>query len=208
LQFQLSYDIEPDYDHVIVEARTAGGSDWTTLPELGGGTGTTPPAECVEGGFLLTLHPFLGNYLGGADCSEPGPNGGTWNSFTGNSGGWQQVAFDLMPYAGNDVEVSITYVTDPGFGGIGAFVDDTRVVIDGAIQADGFEGDTSDWTPAGAPEGSPPSAAAWQIDGVLFTSYAATSTEDSLMLGFGLEQMESDADRAELLGRALDDLIG
>jgi hypothetical protein len=208
LQFQLSYDIEPDYDHVIVEARTAGGSDWTTLPELGGRTGTTPPAECVEGGFLLTLHPFLGNYLGGADCSEPGPNGGTWNSFTGNSGGWQQVAFDLMPYAGNDVEVSITYVTDPGFGGIGAFVDDTRVVIDGAIQADGFEGDTSDWTPAGAPEGSPPSAAAWQIDGVLFTSYAATSTEDSLMLGFGLEQMESDADRAELLGRALDDLIG
>ena len=47
------------YDHVIVEARTAGGSDWTTLPDLNGGTVTDAPEECVAGGFLFDLHPFL-----------------------------------------------------------------------------------------------------------------------------------------------------
>ena len=38
------------------------------------------------------------------------------------------MAFDLSAYAGQQVEVSITYVTDPGTGGVGAFVDDTKVV--------------------------------------------------------------------------------
>ena len=32
LQAQLNYSTEDGYDHVIVEARTAGGEDWTTLP--------------------------------------------------------------------------------------------------------------------------------------------------------------------------------
>lgn len=207
LQFQLSWNVEPDYDHVIVEARTAGDDDWTTLPEIGGATSTTPPAECEAGGFLLTLHPFLANYLGGADCTEPGPNGGTWNSFTGDSGGWQEVAFDLSGYAGSAVEVSITYVSDPAFGGVGAFVDDTHVVIDGVDQADGFEGATSEWAPGTAPAGSPPPATTWQIGEVLVNMYASTSTDDTLLVGFGLEQMASDAERLDLVGRALGDLL-
>jgi bacillopeptidase F (M6 metalloprotease family) len=36
---------------------------------------------------------------------------------TGDSGGWQKVAFDLSAYAGGSVEVSISYVTDPASGG-------------------------------------------------------------------------------------------
>ena len=32
LQFQLSLSSETDYDHALIEARTAGGDDWTTLP--------------------------------------------------------------------------------------------------------------------------------------------------------------------------------
>ncbi|HEU4490631.1 MAG TPA: M14 family metallopeptidase, partial [Jiangellales bacterium] len=77
LRFQLSYSVEPAYDHVIIEARTPGQDNWTTLPDLEGGTSTAPPAECAAGGFLLALHPFLANYLGGADCTEPGDTG-TW----------------------------------------------------------------------------------------------------------------------------------
>ena len=36
LSAQLSFDVEPDYDNVIVEAHTVGQDDWTTLPEAGG----------------------------------------------------------------------------------------------------------------------------------------------------------------------------
>jgi murein tripeptide amidase MpaA len=206
LAFQLSYNVEPDYDHVIVEARPAGSDDWTTLPEAGGASTTAPPAECSDPGFLLDLHPFLRSYLGGADCTGPGTSG-TWNAFTGDSGGWQPVSFDLLPYAGQDVELSISYVTDPASGEVGVFVDDTHVVIDGEDDADGFEGTGSDWTLGTAPADSPPPAAEWQIGEVLFTLYAGTSTDDSHLLGFGLEQMASAEARSEVVGRALDDLL-
>ena len=38
LKFKLSYDTEADYDFVVVEAHTVGQDDWTTLPEVNGGT--------------------------------------------------------------------------------------------------------------------------------------------------------------------------
>ncbi len=144
LQFALSINTEPSYDNVIVEAHTPGEDNWTTLPDLNGRTQTDPPAECTGTGFLLALHPFLRHYLGGADCSSPGTSG-TWNSFTGSlPGGWHQAAVDLSAYAGEQVEVSITYVTDPGAGGIGAFLDDTRLVTNSAtLFTDGFEGETA-----------------------------------------------------------------
>ena len=46
LRFQLSINTEPSYDNVIVEARPVNTDDWTTLPDLNGGTQTDPPAEC------------------------------------------------------------------------------------------------------------------------------------------------------------------
>jgi bacillopeptidase F (M6 metalloprotease family) len=205
LDFQLNFDTEAAYDHVIVEAHTPGEDDWTTLPEANGLTQTAPPAECVAGGFLLSMHPFLTHYLGGADCTEPGTTG-TWDSFTGPSEGWQQVSFDLSRYAGQSVELSISYVTDPATGGVGAFVDDTRVVIDGVTDADGFEDPTSDWTPAGSPPGSAPNSGDWEISEALLTVYAGTSTEDTDLFGFGLEQLPT-ADRLDLLERSLDDLL-
>jgi hypothetical protein len=191
---------------VIVEARTVGQENWTTLPDLNGGTQTGPPAECTAGGFLLRMHPFLSHYLGGQDCSQPGTSG-TWNSFTGSTGGWRQVAFDLSGYKGQSVELHISYVTDPASGGVGAFVDDTRVVIDDAVDADGFEGATSSWTVGGPPAGSPPNSGDWQIDEQLVNFFAGTSTEDTLLLGFGLEQLATDQDRSELLGQALAGLL-
>jgi hypothetical protein len=207
LAFQLSANTEPGYDHVIVEAHTVGEDNWTTLPDSNGNTTTTPPAECTENGFLLALHPFLRHYLGGANCAGPGTSG-TWNSVTASTGGWEQVAYDLSGFLGDQVEVSITYVTDPATGGIGAFVDDTRVTVDGATTADGFEGATSTWTVGGPPTGSPPNARNWVIGEQLVNFYSSTSTDDTLLLGFGFEQLAADEDRAELVGRALDDLIG
>jgi Zinc carboxypeptidase/Immune inhibitor A peptidase M6 len=208
LQFQLSINTEPSYDNVIVEARTAGGSDWTTLPDVSvpSRSNETPPAECTGTGFLLQLHPFLRNYLDGPDCQT-----GVWHRMTSGPqfpSGWHQVAFDLGAFAGRQVELSITYVTDPASGGVGAFVDDTRVVVDGAVtEADGFEGQTSTWTPGGPPEGSPPNSGNWRIGERLVNLFAGTSTEDTLLLGFGLEQLATDAERADLVDRALGGLL-
>ena len=207
LQLQLSYDTEEAYDHVLVEARTAGGSDWTTLPDLGGGTTTDIPAQCADG-FFVDTHPFLLQYFGGADCTGPGASG-EWNSFTGSSGGWTEAAFDLSAYAGSTVEVSVSYVTDPNTGGFGAFVDDTRVVVDGVVvSADGFEGATSLWTVTGPPATSPGNGDEWQIGESLVRAYGGTSTDSTLLLGFGLEQLSSDAERVDLVRRALDGLLG
>ena len=205
LRFQLSLNSETAYDHFIVEAHTVGQNNWTTLPELGGRTSTNRPAQCDEG-FLLDLHPFLGHYFADPGCVGPGSTG-TWHSITGSTDGWQQVAYDLSAFAGQQVEVSLTYVTDPGTGGVGAFVDDTRIVVDGVTSADGFEGQTSTWSVGAAPAGSPPPLNNWVIGAELLDFYAATSTEDTLLLGFGLEQLATNADRTELVSQALNNLL-
>ena len=210
LRFQLSISTETSYDNVIVEARTVGQENWTTLPDLTGGTNTGRPAECSDPGFLLQIHPFLRHYFSGADCSGPGSSG-AWNRFTGSTGSWDQVAFDLDAVTGaggGQVEVSISYVTDPASGGVGAFVDDTRIALNGVeTQQDGFEGTTSSWTVSPQPDGSPPNSGNWQIGERLLDFYAGTSTEDTLLLGFGLEHLSTDAERADLVRRALGGLL-
>ena len=139
-------------------------------------------------------------------CAAPGTTG-TWNSFTGSSDGWIPVAFDLCAYAGKSVEVSISYVTDPGGGGVGAFVDDTKVVIDGTTTADGFEGATSTWTVGPrAPRAARRTRGVWEIGGQLVNFFAGTSTDDTLLLGFGLEQVAAPADRTKLVKQALSGL--
>lgn len=207
LRFELSANVEPGYDNVIVEAHTVGQDDWTTLPEVGGATSTDPPPQCDEG-FLLDLHPFLKHYLGGADCTAPGSTG-SWNAITGSTGGWRQVAYDPAPYVGKHVELSISYVTDPSTGLVGAFVDDTKIVVNGSVaSADGFEGATSTWSIGGPPAGSPPNAGNWQFGTAgLLNVNAGTSTKDTLLLGFGLEQLASDADKTALMKKAIGGLL-
>ena len=117
------------------------------------------------------------------------------------------VAYDLSAFFGQQVEVSLTYVTDPNTGGVGAFVDDTRVVVNGVTSADGFEGPTSAWAVGAAPADSPPPAGNWVIGPKPVNSFAATSTDDTLLLGFGLEQLSTDAERNQLMDKALAGLI-
>jgi hypothetical protein len=196
----LSFDTEPGYDNVIVEAHTVGADDWTTLPELGGLSSTDPPTEC-EADFLLDEHPFLLHYLTpGNPCATTGTTG-SWNAMTASSGGWQDTSFDLSAYAGTQVEVSISYVSDPGTGGTGAFVDDTRLVVGGSVvEAEGFETDLGVWSLPGPPPGSSPDTGIFQRSQTLFS--AAVATSDTVLLGFGVEQLASPADRAEVLGQA------
>lgn len=204
LAAQVSLDTEGGYDHVIVEARTPGGSNWTTLAERGGATTTAVPTEC-EAGFLLEEHPSLERYL---TFGDPCTTKGNWNALTGGTDGWEKLLFNLNAFAGQQVEVTISYVTDPTTGGIGAFFDDTALELGNGArsQADGFEAATSTWTLQGPPEGSPQPSANWQIGPAAVNFYAGTSTDDTLLLGFGLEQVPNPAERTALVRRALSGL--
>lgn len=204
LKMALNWNTEEGYDHVVLESRTAGGDDWTTLPDTGGLSTTTVPEECGAG-FFMNGHPFLRRYLtlDAGGCAPQGTSG-TWNSFTGSSGGWKQVSFDLSAYAGKSVEVSLAYVTDPGSGGRGVFADQARVSVGGADQAvEGFESSLGVWSAQGAPAGSPDVPGDWSRSGELFKSYASVTTRDTVLLGFGLEHVPAAADRALLVGKAL-----
>ncbi|MGT2527799.1 M14 family zinc carboxypeptidase [Streptomyces nojiriensis] len=204
LKLALNWNVEEGYDHAALEARTAGGEDWTTLPDLGGLSGTAVPEECGAG-FFINGHPFLRHYLTleGGGCTPQGTSG-AWNTFTGSSGGWKQVAFDLSPYAGKTVEVSLSYITDPGSGGRGVFADEARLSLGGVDQTtEGFETSFGAWSPQGAPAGSPDVPGDWSRSGELFKSYAAVTTRDTVLLGFGLEHLPAAADRSLLIGKAL-----
>jgi hypothetical protein len=205
LQFALSFDTEPGYDHVIVEAHAVGGDDWTTLPEVAGRSDTELPTDC-EAGFLTRQHPFLLRYLTHADSCVPTGSTGQWNRLTGNSGGWQQVGFDLSAYAGQQVEVSISYVTDSSSGGVGVFIDDTRVTIGGAVtMQEGFEAGLGGWAVADAPAGSPGNQLDYRRTEQLLA--AAITTPDTVLVGFGMEQAADAVQRSELLGRVVEYLL-
>ncbi|MFF3766668.1 M14 family zinc carboxypeptidase [Streptomyces sp. NPDC001922] len=204
LDFRLSYDTERDYDNVIVEAHTVGQDDWTTLPDKRGGTGTEVPADCTEG-FYLRGHPFLSHYLTqGEDACRATGSSGSWNRFTGSSDGWRSVAFDLSGYAGKKIELSVSYVTDPGTGGRGVFVDNTRLLTSGTPgQTEGFEQALGPWAVPGAPSGSPASTTDWARSRELFHASSAVTTRDTVLLGFGLEHVNSARERAQVVRTAL-----
>ncbi|MET8771984.1 M14 family zinc carboxypeptidase [Streptomyces sp. NPDC004658] len=204
---RLLWDTERGYDHAVVEAHTVGADDWTTLPEAGGATKAAVPDECGAG-FLIGEHPWLKHYLTltGTTCTPTGTTG-AWYSLTGSSAGWQQVRFDLSAYAGKSVEVSISYITDPGTGGHGVLADDASLVVGGtAKETEGFESSLGAWKAAGPPPGSPAVLKDWTRTGALFRTYGAVTTDDTVLLGFGLEQVPSAADRAALLRKAFDSL--
>ena len=167
LSFWTSYDTELHWDHLIVEAHTAGQDDWTTLPDLNGHTSDDPGDSCPAG--WRELHPFLDHYqtLNADGTCTPTGTTGAWNAASGASGGWQQWPVDLAAYAGGQVEISIAYVSDWAIQGLGVFLDDIEV-SDGlaAIRTDqsrrastSFEvdGDPMDgWAVTGPPAGSAP----------------------------------------------------
>jgi hypothetical protein len=180
LSFRLGYDTEPDFDHVFVEAHEVGQNDWTTLPDLNGHTSTDTDEWCEPD--WETLHPFLDHFIAVGGCARTGATG-TWNAATGNSGGMQTWDVDLSPWIGKQVEVSIAYAQDYGTGGLGVYVDDAR--------GEDFEHGLG----------------AWSADGFevrkRVVDAPGVATNDTLLWGFGLEDVRGASDRAELLGDAL-----
>lgn len=167
LSFWLQRNIETNFDFTFVEARPAGSGSWTTLKDDTGHTSGNPGPACTD---LLGVHPFLAHYLtdaGNGTCRPTGSTGHWWAA-TGPSAGWESWGVNLSRFAGKDVEIAITYVSD----GVGRFdgvsVDDITVSTGEGSTSFEDDGNTLDgWHASGPPEGSPPSQAGWTagVDG-------------------------------------------
>jgi bacillopeptidase F (M6 metalloprotease family) len=204
LRFFTSYETETDWDYLFVEAHVVGSDEWTTLPDANGHTGTDTGLSCPEG--WNELHPFLEHYQG-ADCSPEGTTG-NWNAASGASAGSEAWVVDLSAYAGEEVELSISYVSDWGTQGLGVFLDDVSVIVNGATAADtSFETDLGGWTVPGPPEGSAPNVNDWDRSQLAYEEGAVTATTDTIYTGFGLEGL-SPTERGEFVTRSMQHLLG
>jgi hypothetical protein len=151
LSFKINRETEQDWDHVFVEARSDGGSDWTTLPDTNGhtsqGVGACP--------FFLDSNPFLAHYLTPYvnDAGTPQPeddiqtclptgSSGDWNAASGDGGGvWETWSVDLpnTTAAPRQLEVSISYASDGSVQWRGVALDD--IVVSSGTGSTSFEAD-------------------------------------------------------------------
>ncbi len=205
LTFWTSYDTEPDWDYLAVEARTAGGDDWTTLPDLNNHTtqGTGQSCTGSTSGWADELHPQLTHYqtfqAGPPKTCTPQGTTGQWNAATGSSNGWQQWRIDLSKWQGQTVEISIAYISDWGTQNLGVFLDD--FAWPGGSTS--FEGsDTGGWQITGPPPGSGANANNWAFtDAGGFPVGAAITTPKSLLMGYGFETISTAEQRKAVMGR-------
>ncbi len=165
LSFSVTRETEPAFDFFLVEAHTPGQDDWTTLRDLEGHATQDPGFACP---FSLELHPFLSHYLSPPATEEelcaPVGDTGEWWAASGSSGGPETWTIDLSAWAGGDVEVALTYVTDDVVQTPGLFVDD--IVVSTGEGSTSFEddGDIMDgWSVLGAPATSPGNANDWIV---------------------------------------------
>lgn len=163
LSFFVNRDTEADYDHVFVEAHTAGRDDWTTLADANGHTVTDPGSACPD---WLELHPFLTHYQthDGADGCAPMGATGTWTGASGRSDDWEQWNVNLAPFAGTTIELSISYASDDGVQGPGVAVDDIEVSTGQGTTSFEADGNVMDgWVVPGAPRGSVTNVNDWIV---------------------------------------------
>lgn len=166
LSFWVTRATEESWDHFFVEAHPVGSDAWTTLPDANGHTSTSTGNSCPG---WLDIHPFLEHYQTAAGADEPcTPTGttGSWNAATGLSDGPEQWRIDLSPYAGQQVEVSLSYASDDVVQLGGVFVDD--VVVSTGEGTTSFEADADPldgWSVPGPPPGSPGNEDDWTVGG-------------------------------------------
>ncbi len=219
MSFWTSFNLELDFDFLIVEAHTVGQDDWTTLPDLNGHTSNSlEDDQSCSGGWsnpddaANVLHPFLTHYQTfqpGGPCQSTGTTG-EWNAANGSSSGWQQFQVDLSAYANSQVEISITTLSDWGLQLFpGVFIDD--IVVSTGEGSTSFEDDadpTDGWTVPGAPQDDAgiegPNVNDWARRGGLgIKEGAVIATPDTLYMGFGLEGITGAERRDEVMGRAI-----
>jgi murein tripeptide amidase MpaA len=224
MSFWTSFNLEQDFDYMIIEAHTVGQDDWTTLPDQNGHTTSdlSNDLSCTGGwsnpdDAANVLHPFLTHYQtfnpSDGTCSPTGTTG-EWNAANGSSSGWQQFQVDLSAYAGKQVEISITSVSDWGFQQFpGVFVDDIVVSTGEGNTSFEDDGNTMDgWTVPGAPQDAEgiegPNRNDWVRRGGLGIKEGATiATPDTVYMGFGVEGITNEATRNAIVDRVVKYLL-
>ncbi len=225
LSFWTSYNLEQDFDYLAVEAHTVGQDDWTMLPDANGHTSDdlSNDQSCTGGwsnpdDAANVLHPFLTHYQtfdpADGSCSATGTTG-AWHAANGSSAGWQQWDIDLARYAGTQVELSITALSDWGLQQFpGVFIDDIAVSTgEGSTSFEDDADPTDGWTVTGAPQDEGgiegPNRNDWTRRGGLgIKEGAVVATGDTLYMGFGFEGITDAGTRNQVMGRALDHLLG
>jgi Zinc carboxypeptidase/Immune inhibitor A peptidase M6 len=224
LSFWTSYNLELDFDYMIVEAHTVGQDDWTTLPDANGHTSADLSTdEACTGGWSNPadeanfLHPFLTRYQtfdpATGVCASTGSSG-QWNAANGASGGWQQFSIDLGAYANSQVEVSISSVSDWGLQQFpGVFIDDIEVTTGEGSTSFEDDGDPMDgWTVPGAPQDEQgiegPNRNDWVRRGGLgIKEGAVVATPRTVYLGQGFEGISDAETRNQIMDRTLAHLL-
>ena len=142
-----------------------------------------------------TLLPYQ---VKGVDCNPIGLTG-EWHAITGSSGVWREIDIDLSAYAGETVELYITYASDWGTQNLGVFLDDIALA---GRTTEGFETSYGAWAPQSGPDGEPTNN--WnRIAASGFPEGVGLRTPNSVFLGFGLEGIATAQDRAAVMDRVL-----
>ncbi len=214
LEFGILRQARLRFDALIVEARTIGEEDWTTLPDTNGHNNQADALSCWSATWF-DFFPQIAHYMTPDDTTPSGcrPDGtsGAWWAATGGSEGWEEWSIDLSAYAGKQVELYVTYLSSVR-AVTGVFLDDMRVEVDGAtLDLADFETDLGAWEVSGLPvvvEGEPtePEAQFVLAGADVFPELegnAILSTEHSVLMGFGLEAVADEDQREELLRATL-----
>jgi hypothetical protein len=147
--------MEFQWDGVVVEISTNGGSSWNDLPPAGGypsdfaQTGNPPINAC---GYDATHGAFNGTPLTG------------WTQYTG----------DLTPYAGQTVQIRFRFSTDPGVENEGFYLDDVTITSAMAPASCGADLRLTASTPADACSAGGPGNANGVVDAGEDVTIAAT----------------------------------
>ncbi len=218
LDLSTSFDLEADYDYIFVEIHTVGEDDWTTLADSNGHTSNDVGLSCPttgDGSNWQLLHPFLAHYqtiTDGGDNCDPTGSSGEWNAATDNSGGWQEWEMPIPPaYVGQNVEVSISVVSDPAVQGLGAWVDQVsmRAADDTPIDSadPSFETGLDGWDTPGPPPGTENQATGWErAQSAPFVETPIVTTDDTVYTGLGLEAITGASNREAFMRAALEHL--
>ncbi len=98
-------------------------------------------------------------------------------------------------------------ITDWGTLGLGVWVDDATVTLDGAQASfDDFEAGTGSWQLGPSPEGSVNPVVGWERVTEQFQEGAVVATDDTVYTGFGFEGIRGAAKRTEFMGGVLEHL--